>query len=187
MGSFYYYFVASLPQLFLDGKMPIDVKAFQEDCRRLLSEKDYTLMQRLWTPEEGEFSGTGNHVLDAWLTFERGFRNELAWERADHLNKDPMKYLRGPRTFLSTYLEDIQRALKMDDLLQAEETLSKARWRFLDELGTGHYYDLESLFIYYLKLTILQRYQEYRSSEGYNRLQEIKTMPLPESCTTASA
>ena len=188
MGSSYYYFLASLPLLSFDGKMPMTVGAFQEECRRLLSEKDCALMERLWTPQdEPAPTNSGNHVLDAWLAFDRGFRNELAWLRADHLDKDPLKYLRGPRTFLSTCLEDIQRALKMDDLLQAEEVLSKARWRFLDELGTGHYFDLESLFVYYLKLTILQRHQEYRSSEGLNRLQEIKAMPLPQSCATAPA
>ena len=186
MGSSYYYFLASLPLLSFDGKMPVAVEAFQEDCRRLLSEKDYALMQRLWTPND-DLSGTGDHVLDAWLSFDRAFRNELAWHRADRLNKDPAKYLRGPRTFLPSYADDIQRALKMDNLLQAEEILSKARWQFLDELGMGHYYGLESLFIYYLKLKILQRHQEYRSTQGHNRLQEIKTMPLPESCATAPA
>ena len=88
---------------------------------------------------------------------------------------------------MSSYVDDIQRALKIDDLVQAEEILSKARWQFLDELGMGHYYDIESVFIYYLKLEILKRHQEYGSLEGRNRLQEIKTMPLPESCATAPA
>ena len=47
--------------------MPMPVEAFQEDCRRLLTEKDYALTQRLWAPDENDFSGTGNRVLDAWL------------------------------------------------------------------------------------------------------------------------
>ena len=155
----------------------------------------FALTRRLWALDENDLSGTGNRVLDAWLFFDRGFRNELAWHRADHLNKDPLKYLRGTRTLVSSYVDDIQRALKIDDLLQAEEVLSKARWQFLDELGMGHYYDIESVFIYYLKLEILKRHQEYGSPEGNpegnpegrNRLQEIKTMPLPESCATAPA
>lgn len=194
MGSSYYYFVASLPLLFFDGKMPLTIEAFREDCRRLLTEKDYALMEQLWAPDETlpvpvpvPGTGTGNRVLDAWLHFDRGFRNELAWHRADHLNKDPFKYLRGARTLVSSGVEDIQRALKMDDLREAEKILSKARWQFLDELGMGHYYDFESVFIYYLKLEILKRHQEYGSPEGRNRLQEIKTMPLPESCATAPA
>lgn len=178
MGSTYYYFIASLPLVFFDGKMPVTVEAFQEDCRRLLSEKDYALMQRLWVPEENDLSGTGNHVLDAWLFFDRGLRNELAWHRADHLKKDPLKYLRGPRALEFSYEQDILRALKTDDLLEAEKILSKARWQFLDNLAMGHYYDIETLFIYYLKLKILRRHQEYGSPEGRNRLQELKTMQL---------
>lgn len=193
MGSSYYYFLASLPLLSFGGKMPLTIEGFQEDCRRLLSEKDYALAERLWAPDENDLpvpvpgTGTGNRVLDAWLHFDRGFRNELAWHRADHLNKDPLKYLRGARTLVSPCVDDIQRALKIDNLLQAEEILSRSRWQFLDELGMGHYYDIESVFIYYLKLEILKRHQEYGSAEGRNRLQEIKTMPLPESCATATA
>ena len=157
------------------------VGAFREDCRRLLTEKDYALMEQLWAPDEAlSVLGTGNRVLDAWLHFDRGLRNELAWYRAGHLNKDPLKYLHGPRTLVSSPVEDIQRVLKMDDLREAEKILSKARWQFLDDLGMGHYYDFESVFIYYLKLEILKRHQEYGSPEGRNRLQEIKTMPLPE-------
>ncbi|MBI5415752.1 MAG: DUF2764 family protein [Candidatus Omnitrophica bacterium] len=164
--------------------MPLTIEAFREDCRRLLTEKDYALMERLWAPDQTlpiPVPGTGNRVLDAWLHFDRGFRNELAWYRADHLNKDPLKYLRGARTLVSSPVEDIQRALKMDDLREAEKILSKARWQFLEELGMEHYYDFEGVFIYYLKLEILKRHQEYGSPEGRNRLQEIKTMPLPES------
>lgn len=187
MGSSYYYFLASLPLLFFDGKMPLTIEVFREDCRRLLTEKDYALMEQLWAPDENDLLGIGNRVLDVWLHFDRGFRNELAWHRADHLNKDPSKYLRGPRTFGPSCVEDIQRALKMDDLREAEKILSKARWQFLDELGMGHYYDFESVFIYYLKLEILKRHQEYGSPEGRNRLREIKTMPLPESCATVQA
>ena len=188
MGSSYYYFVASLPLLSFDGKMPMTVEVFREDCRRLLSGDHYALMEQLWAPDETlPVPGAGNRVLDAWLHFDRGFRNELAWHRADHLNKDPLKYLRGTRTLMPSYVDDIQRALKIDNLLQAEEILNKARWQFLDELGMGHYYDIESVFIYYLKLEILKRHQEYGSLEGRNRLQEIKTMPLPESCATAPA
>ncbi len=191
MGSSYYYFLASLPLLFFDGKMPMTIEAFHEDCRRLLAEKDHALMRRLRVSDENDLSGTGNRVLDAWLFFDRGFRNELAWHRADHLNKDPLKYLRGGRTLMPSYVDDIQRALKIDDLLRAEEILSKARWQFLDELGMGRYYDIESVFIYYLKLEILRGRQEYGSPEGNlegrNRLREIKTMPLPESCATAPA
>ena len=194
MGSAYYYFIASLPLVSFDGKMPMTVEAFQEDCRRLLSEKDYALMEQLGAPDEPlpapvpvPVPGTGNRVLDAWLHFDRGFRNELAWHRADHLNKDPLTYLRGARTLMPSCAEDIQRALKMDDLQEAEKILSKARWQFLDELGMGHSYDFASVLIYYLKLEIMKWHREYGSPEGRNRLREIKTMPLPERCVMAKA
>ena len=181
MGSSYYYFVASLPLVSFDGKMPMSVEAFHEDCRRLLTEKDYALMQRLWVSDENDLSGTGNRVLDAWLFFDRGFRNELAWHRANRLNKDPLKYLRGPRALDPLYAEEVSRISKMEDLWEAEKTLNKMKWRFLEDLAAGHYFDIEFLLIYALRLTMLERFQEYASPAGGDFARELRTMPLPKS------
>lgn len=187
MGSAYYYFIASLSLLFVDGKMPTTVEAFHEDCRRLLTKKDYALMQRLWVLDEDDFSGTGNRVLDAWLFFDRGFRNELAWHRAGRLNKDPLKYLRGPRVMDPLYAEEVTRIFKMEDLWAAEKALNKMKWRFLEDLATGHYFDIEFLLIYALRLKMLERFQEYGSPAGRDFLRELRTMPLPKSSVAQAA
>ena len=67
----------------------------------------------------------------------------------------------------------------MPDLLEAEKLLDRTSWQFLDELEQGHYYDLEFLMVYGLKLKILERHQEYATSKGREGLDGIRTMDLP--------
>lgn len=190
MGSAYYYFVASLPLISFDGKMPVTVEAFRQECQRLLSAGDYALIEMAWSAQTLALLPTGtsgNQVLDFWIRFEQAVRNELTWQRADRLNKDPLKYVRGPRVLEYSYAEEVQRLFKMDDLWEAERTLNKMKWRFLDDLSAGHYFDFEFLLIYSLKLQILQRLHEYGSPMGKNFLQELKTMPLPKNSLTQAA
>ena len=180
MGSAYYYFIASLPVISFDGKMPMSVETFRDDCRRLLAEKDHALIETIWATEETP-AATGNELLNTWNRFEHALRNELTWYRADRLNKDPLKYLRGPRVMDPLQAEEINRIFKMDNLWEAEKALNKMKWRFLEDLAAGHYFDLEFLLAYALQLKLLQRYQEYASPAGKDFVRELKTMPLLKS------
>ncbi|MBI5415599.1 MAG: DUF2764 family protein [Candidatus Omnitrophica bacterium] len=181
MGRAYYYFVASLPPLSFEGKMPVSVEAFLQDCRRLLPEDDSAVMERLLTQEESSLE-TRNALLRAWVDFSRGLRNELVWWRANLLHKDPSRYLRGERPSEPSLTAQVQQALKLEDLGEAEHFLNRMKWHFLDDLVLGHYFDIEFLFVYGLKLKMLQQYQEYISAEGKKVFQELQTMQLPESC-----
>jgi hypothetical protein len=179
MGSVYYYFIASLPYITFDGKMPMTVDVFRQECRRLLSREDYGLIERVWEKEAPLKSR--NPIFDSWARFEHDLRNEFVWSRAERLNKDPLKYARGPRALDPHYAQEVQRLIKLDDLWEAEKILNKIKWQFLDELAAGHYFDIDFLLVYALKLKILQRFQEYNSPVGKDFLRELKTMPLPNS------
>jgi hypothetical protein len=51
--------------------------------------------------------------------------------------------------------------------------LDEARWRMLEELCVGHYFDLDFLIIYALKLLILERWQRIRTADGGRLLEEV--------------
>jgi hypothetical protein len=51
-------------------------------------------------------------------------------------------------------------------VLDAEKILDETRWKVLDELATGHYFDLDLLITYAYKLLILQRWESIRSADG---------------------
>jgi hypothetical protein len=51
-------------------------------------------------------------------------------------------------------------------VLDAEKILDETRWKALEELATGHYFDLDFLITYSSKLLILQRWENIRSADG---------------------
>ena len=46
--------------------------------------------------------------------------------------------------------------------------LLRHRWSLLDDFEVGHYFDIERLIIYYLKLQILWRKQQFNREDGTN-------------------
>lgn len=181
MGRSYYYFAASLPMLGWESKPPMTVESFLEECQRLLDNSDYTLMHALLTQDDPQV-GTEDPVANAWIRFNRNFRNELAWFRAGRLNKDPLPFVRGHRWPDPFLAEQIQQAARITNPWEAQKAMDKIVWRFLDELATGQYFNWEFLFVYGLKLKILQRHREYHSPAGRQALYELRTMKLAESC-----
>lgn len=181
MGRTYYYFAASLPMLSLEGKLPMTAEFFLEECQRLLDSGDYKLMHALLTQDDPQVK-TQNTAGNAWIRFNRSFRNELVWFRAGRLNKDPMPFLRGQRWPDPFLAEQIHQAAKTASPLEAQNALDKIVWQFLDELAARQYFNWEFLLVYGLKLKILQRHHAYHSPAGRQALFELRTMNLPESC-----
>ncbi|MCK5083090.1 MAG: DUF2764 family protein [Candidatus Omnitrophica bacterium] len=184
MSNEYYYFAASLPMISLKGKLPMAVEAFLEAARRLLADGDRELVEQLLTGDEPV--ETDNAAALAWIAFDRNFRNEIAWFRAQRAHKNPQKSVHGVKEDEPWLREAVHEASRMPDLLEAERLLDRTAWQFLDDLAGGHYYDLEFLICYGLKLKILEKHHQYKSSKGNEVFDGIKTMELPVDWAAAS-
>jgi hypothetical protein len=57
-------------------------------------------------------------------------------------------------------------AYAQDSPLQAEDTLNRARWGYLDELEVGHYFDIEKILVYALRLQVLARKALFDADRG---------------------
>ena len=57
--------------------------------------------------------------------------------------------------------------------LAAEGVLDRARWSWLEELESGHYFDGERLALYLLKLRILERRARFVKDLGSARFEEL--------------
>jgi len=178
MGRPYYYFAASLPMIDWNGKLSMTVEEYCSTASRLLSKEDNVLMGKLLEDSDADIE-TDNSVAGSWIQFNRNFRNEAASFRAQRAHKDPIKSIRGTKENDPWLREVIHEAAKIPNPLEAETLLDRTRWQFLDDLVKGHYYDLEFLICYGLKLKILQRHQEYRSLKGKDAFDHIRTMELP--------
>ncbi|MDP8212848.1 MAG: DUF2764 family protein [Candidatus Zapsychrus exili] len=173
MGQKYYYLVASLPIINFDSKPSISVKEFLSDCKRLLHAEDYELLSMALSGKE-HYDKTTNNFLNTWIEFNRSCCNEMACFRSLKKDKDPSSYIRGDRSIQANIIEVLNQAFKAPDLLSGEKILDKAKWIFLDNLLSQHYFDFECVLSYGFKLKILERYQEFGSGKGKEVLEQYK-------------
>ncbi len=174
MSKAYYYLVASLPMLEFPGKPPFSSEQFLEECQRLLPGSDYQIVKRVLQAAELK-QPSGNNLLDQWRQFQRDLQNELAWIRASEAKQDPQSFIRG-ELYEDPYIVDVvATAIKSPDPLTAEKYLDRIRWQKLDDLVRFHYFDLECLIAYAIKLKILERHQQIESQEGKEIYEGYKT------------
>ena len=113
-------------------------------------------------------------VLKRWYDFDILLRNALVKLRAARKHQAVDKYLRPQKEEISPYAAHIAlNAHKNPSLLEAEISLDDARWRFLDDLSFGHYFDRDFLIVYGLKLLILERWERIKILNKEVALEEL--------------
>ena len=167
--------------IFFDSKPPLSLEEFVRDCERLLSPQETVLIKQLI--EDAIVTDgikTANSVFREEVEFTHQLCNQLAKLRAERAGKDPLKYVRGEVVNDPFFAEVIRQADIAKNPLVAERLLDKTRWDFLDRLQTGHFFDLEFILIYALKLKILNRYAMIESPKGREVFDEFKKIGAPE-------
>ena len=110
--------------------------------------------------------GKRQHVVQRWIDFDVALRNELVKIRAAKKNLDPMAYLRPGGADRSSIAPAVLAATITASLLDAEKALDESRWKALENIATGHYFDLDFLITYACKLLILERWETIRNAGG---------------------
>ena len=165
MPNFYTYLIASLPMLHFGMKPPFSFERFLEVCRQFIPEKDFQLLSTL--PQPGQYSAKGirHQIIQKWIEFDVALRNEVVKIRATKKHIEPATYLRPGGHSGSSFAPAIMAANINTSILDAEKTLDETRWKALEELSTGHYFDLDLLITYAYKLLILQRWENIREAD----------------------
>lgn len=172
MKNKYYYLIASLPMLQFGMRHPFSFESFLEKCRTELSQDDINILARIsiWPSVDIEDMLP---LLKEWKGFSRGLKNELVRTRAVKKGKDPSRYLRGSEGVDPFIAPLAHWAVNQDSPMEAELYLDKARWEKIEEIKTGHYFDLGYLIAYGLQLQILERWDRINSDEGIKVLEEL--------------
>lgn len=159
---------------FYDEALPLSRQAFLEMCGIELADEDYRLIENAST-HDLDGGGPTCRALDAWRAWEGTLRNELVKVRAQTKGWEAEKYVReGPEAF---GVERTAREAAGDNSpLAGEDTLNRARWSFLDDLETGHHFDMEKLVVYFLKLQLLERKASFDKEKGAEKFEEIIRM-----------
>jgi hypothetical protein len=160
----YYYTVASLPMLFYDEALSLTLSQFIDICRTELSDNDMQLIENSSISILDSSTPTSS-ALEEWRTWEKGVRNELVKLRAHNKGWEPAEYLRENDDVLGLH-EIAREAVNESSPLEGEDVLNRARWSYLDELETGHHFDVERLVVYCLKLQILERRAKFTKDKG---------------------
>lgn len=156
MSQLYVYLISSLPSLFFGSKPPFLFESFAQKCREFIPEKEADIVASLNSDKikEQELS-----TIKRWLEFETVLKNELVKLRAIRKKVGAEKYLRPDGFALPSVYHAAEAAQRNPSPLEGERILSEAKWKFLDELAIGHYFDLDFLVCYGLKLIILERWE----------------------------
>lgn len=179
--SQYYFLIASLPLLSYenrDAMEPVDYLTMLADH---LSPADLQTVAnaRIDAPasEDESAAATGNPTIESWTRFERGLRNSLVQLRAGG-SADPNDFIRLDRggndnTDPIELAEAAREAYNHESPLSGEDILNRARWFHLDELEVGHFFDLDRVIVYYVKLQILARRRVFTRAAGERQFAAI--------------
>ncbi len=166
MPGYYTYLVSSLPMLHFGARPPFGMEKFFSICQELISPEDLAVLKNSLTDD----------ASGAYHDFETVLRNELVRIRAQHRHMDASRFLRRDG-YADQWISHIAAAAyRNPSAMDAERALDLDRWRFLDELSAGHYFDIESLMIYARKLSILERWERVRVSDANKLLEEALTI-----------
>lgn len=165
MPAYYTYFISSLPMLHFGLKAPFSYERFLKIGEGLIREQDIYLLRNL-PMKDGDFNPCPrNSTIQKWLAFDAALRNELVKIRAQHKHADPLKYLRreSRADFLLSHIA--LAAHRNPSLVEGEKSLDQARWKVLDEIETGHYFDNDYLLVYGYKLKLLERWERINTAD----------------------
>ena len=167
----YYYTVSSLPYLSIESKPEYSIDDFINHCSAELSNNDLEILSEVsLVPKDSELSGLA--ILINWQAYTRSFRNYLVNLRAKNLNREAKNYLRQGKESFEAYIKAKQ-VSTIENPLEAENALIKGHFDYLYDLQVGHFFDLEFLIIYKLKLQLLIRKFSFIQELGIKNFDKI--------------
>lgn len=148
--------------------MTVDV--FCAQCQEYLSPQDAATVLALMNGGETLFV---NRTARGWNDFNRAIRNELVLSRSKKYALDPATYFQGEREADMRVIDLLEYASEAENPLASEKIIDHFRWALLDDLAQGHFFDLDFLIAYGLKLRIAERYANVATDNGLKRFEEI--------------
>jgi hypothetical protein len=180
----YYYFVAQLPVLIYGQELPMSSSAFRELARGQLDAEDAVLFSALSLDPElpgppgrpaqsggpsyaADLPAAGCDFVDRWRDWERALRLNLARLRASRIKRDGGAPV-DPPVIPADAAGAAQQALALSESpLEAEMLLDRARWSAIEQFQGIAYFDRNTIYAYFLKLLILERYASFKAEIGF--------------------
>lgn len=171
----YYYAMAQLPAI-VNGTMPaLSYRKFLSLMEGVVGKRDYKLLQNLSLTPCIDNKKTGVAFLDRWGEYERSLRLALAKVRAEKLNwsltREQQERFNGDEALDSKKIA--REAIAIDDPMQAESFLTKARVGAAQALRGGNGFNRDALFSYAISLLLLERQYGFNVETGQTEYKAI--------------
>lgn len=172
MNQQYYFFCASLSMLTFGSKPPMSNEDFIKQISGNVAAKDSEiLLSARLLP--GKKIKKNHPALKVWVGFETMLRNEMVNFRAKKLGKDPLDYFRGEYVPAPNLIRLVLEASGEETPLEVERGIDRARWEKLEEMEQQHFFDLQFLIVYFLKLQILNKWDNMKTEKARKILREL--------------
>ena len=194
-----YYLIAQLPSLETAGEttaLPITEERFFELCKSNLGKKAWNALSGLTLVPKRQNQKSGYPFIDKWNEWEKNFRLALAaalilsrhtskrqqpeWEKNFRLalacaRAEKMKktFEEGTGEVCAKQLLTVRKAVEMEDPLEAERYLTRARLEFLETLRPADPFSETMLFYYALKLKLIVRIRQFDQRKGQSEYRKI--------------
>ncbi|MFH1622748.1 MAG: DUF2764 family protein [Candidatus Omnitrophota bacterium] len=156
------------------NKPPFSFETFRGLCSGIISDEDISIL-KITSNESGYIYDGDQPALKKWNKFDMALRNELVKIRAGRKHVDPHKYIRKDDYFEPEITRIAANASRNTSILEAEKMLDLARWQALEDMAIGHYFDLDFLVVYALKLLILEKWNKINTADKARVLEEVLT------------
>ncbi len=159
--------------LYFGSKPPFSFAVFLKRCQGFIPDKDIELLGTVSLSGEKVYEKTQLSILRKWRVFEAALRNELVKIRAARRHIEPHKCLRDDKYIELSIVHIATLVSRIPSIIESEKILDQERWRFLDDLAMGHYFDLDFLIIYAYKLLILEKWEKINSADKVRALESV--------------
>jgi hypothetical protein len=130
-----------------------------------------------------------NHFVSNWFLFERDLNNLLTAAKCKKYNVSPEGQLIGSNEFVDKltrssskdfsldnefpYLDQILKTLDEEDFLDQEKRTDRIKWEYLDEHVFFHYFTIEKIFSFLIRLSIVERWLSLDKETGQKLFDEL--------------
>ncbi|CAK0773107.1 DUF2764 family protein [Gammaproteobacteria bacterium] len=166
----HYYLVSSLPYLKPGIEPPVRSRDFLAQCAAQLPASEVAALTAVSLIPRAT---AASPVEARWNQHETYLRNTLIRVRASQRHHHEVAGYLRPEGAAFGGIENAVRDAYNRDPFQLEEQIDRLRWRFLDDLTIGHEFDFTAVFVYHVKLLLLEKRIGLDVTAGQRCLDEI--------------
>ena len=167
-----FYYLSTLPYLRPGDPPPMGSAEFLARCRASLTpDLADAVAQAALLPSA---KGNSTETMRRWFAFETFLRNSVATIRLAKYQRSGLTFTPRDTNYLSPALrKQVEDALALSTPPERENALDMVRWRYLDEMESGHSFDQTLLEIYALRLLLLEKQASRNLKDGKSAFDAI--------------